>query len=635
MLAFFPHPYPDELLYSVFARYHKRTGNIAAKITMEELLGSKTASAVVEFPSHLSELTKRMPAGAKYSIDDFIYQHTLLPIFVPFLPSERVEHIVAEMCANKDVSIQQCTGLIASTIRPFKFLRFCPECLQEEQIRLGESYWHRSHQFPGVFLCTTHKCLLCSSTVSAHEYKHCFVPATKEVCYFSNHQRYNAFVTESLLQVAEAVNWLLTCPIIESGCKNFRDKYIQLLAKKDLLHGKNSVDQQAFIHQFQAFYGQELLSLLQSKVDYRETCWLKAIVRKHHKTFHPIRHILLMLFLVGSVQRFFDGEDDKLYPFGRGPWPCLNAAAEHYHQNTIQKVIITKCCDTKRPVGTFCCSCGFIYSRRGPDQTVSDRLRIGRVKSFGTVWQEKLRNIVEQSVFSMREIARKLQVDANTIKKYAILLGLQPSWQKKSNYIMPEKSAKAKDFSGESIKKYRDKWLNLQTNYIRESITQLRAREKGTYTWLYRHDREWLKENSPHCTISFGHQQRINWTERDQEVLAKIICAAEVLKQSNTKPIRITPSRLGRNTGLLPLLQKCLVKLPLTAQYLQETTEGIKQFQLRRIRWAVDMLSLKGVEIKVWQVMRIAGIKSEFAEQFRNFTLDLIAQFEAGRKNND
>jgi hypothetical protein len=35
MLSFFPTPYPDEILYSVFARYHARSGNIKPDETMK------------------------------------------------------------------------------------------------------------------------------------------------------------------------------------------------------------------------------------------------------------------------------------------------------------------------------------------------------------------------------------------------------------------------------------------------------------------------------------------------------------------------------------------------------------------------------------------------------------------------
>ncbi len=37
MVSFFPQPYPDEILYSVIAPYHIRSGNTSPKITLQEL----------------------------------------------------------------------------------------------------------------------------------------------------------------------------------------------------------------------------------------------------------------------------------------------------------------------------------------------------------------------------------------------------------------------------------------------------------------------------------------------------------------------------------------------------------------------------------------------------------------------
>ena len=60
------------------------------------------------------------------------------------------------------------------------------------------------------------------------------------------------------------------------------------------------------------------------------------------------------------------GEDEG--PFGKGPWPCLNKAADHYKQPVIQHVNITRDYKSSAPIGTFECSCKFVYARKGPDR---------------------------------------------------------------------------------------------------------------------------------------------------------------------------------------------------------------------------------------------------------------------------
>jgi hypothetical protein len=67
MIGCFPDPYPDELLYSVCARFHKRVQYPNKKGTMRELFGDEAAIAVVDLPSNLSRSknlqTKRIGKG--------------------------------------------------------------------------------------------------------------------------------------------------------------------------------------------------------------------------------------------------------------------------------------------------------------------------------------------------------------------------------------------------------------------------------------------------------------------------------------------------------------------------------------------------------------------------------------------
>lgn len=129
-------------------------------------------------------------------------------------------------------------------------------------------------------------------------------------------------------------------------------------------------------------------------------CWLRAITRKQRKSFHPVSHLLIIHFLGESVDTIYVHHNTAYNPFGIGPFLCLNAAAEHYLKPVITDLKVTTCSDTKKPVGTFHCLCGFVYSRRGPDVTTEDKLKIGRIKEFGDTWFEKLDHLINQEKLS-------------------------------------------------------------------------------------------------------------------------------------------------------------------------------------------------------------------------------------------
>ncbi len=98
MVGFFPDPYPDELFYSVCARYHHRVRYRAHRSTAQDLFGARTVAAI-DLPSSLNHLIAALPPDHRYPVDQLIDNHTLLPFYAPFLPPERVtrlRHSMAE-----------------------------------------------------------------------------------------------------------------------------------------------------------------------------------------------------------------------------------------------------------------------------------------------------------------------------------------------------------------------------------------------------------------------------------------------------------------------------------------------------------------------------------------------------------
>ncbi|WP_238442473.1 TniQ family protein [Desulfofalx alkaliphila] len=157
MLSFFPTPYEDELLYSVLARYHVRSGNTSSKTTMKELFGSSSITAVVELPANIDKLIERMPVNSKYTAEGLIFNHTMYPYYTAFLPPERAKKVLESMKNNNATGIYGLTGIMASSLPLNEYIRFCSNCLREDKIKYGELYWHRLHQLPCVNVCEKHQ----------------------------------------------------------------------------------------------------------------------------------------------------------------------------------------------------------------------------------------------------------------------------------------------------------------------------------------------------------------------------------------------------------------------------------------------------------------------------------------------
>jgi hypothetical protein len=183
MTSFFPTPYPDELLYSILARYHIRSGNLSPKATLRDLFGVSTVVATADLPSHINALIQNLPPFSTYTAESIIYRYTLYPFYSPFLFPKISELVFDSMKEHCWGDVHARAGIMASAVAAPSRLRFCPECLFEDERRWGEPYWHRLHQVPSVLVCSKHLCLLQPSKVNVPgENKHEFYPASRENC---------------------------------------------------------------------------------------------------------------------------------------------------------------------------------------------------------------------------------------------------------------------------------------------------------------------------------------------------------------------------------------------------------------------------------------------------------------------
>lgn len=226
------------------------------------------------------------------------------------------------------------------------------------------------------------------------------------------------------------------------------------------VHGR--IRWKELITSFSNYYGKELLQSLNCYVELgKEDTWLHKLLRKPKISCHPLRHILFLGFLGETIPKMVSQIDAVSYsPFGDGPWFCLNKAAEHFQEPIVTSCTITRDYKSGLPVGTFSCSCGFVYSRKGPDKTEGEQYKIGRIKNFGSVWEDKLAKFA-QSGFSLRKMADLLGVDPITVKKRLT---------KKVDNKQKNTSFKQKEIQ----QKYRNQWINMKKINEGASITDIR-----------------------------------------------------------------------------------------------------------------------------------------------------------------
>ncbi|MYL34961.1 hypothetical protein GLW05_15360 [Pontibacillus yanchengensis] len=600
MIGFFPKLYKDETLYSWLARYHIRSNNSSYKSTLSDLFMKDTIVAITDFPCNLQTLCTEI--GDMYKPRYLINQHTPLPYYSPFIKRGNYEKIIDLMESTNKNRVYAVLGLPAGNVPYPRHLRYCATCFIEDVNQYGEPYWHRIHQIPGVHICPHHLEILSESsvlskrTVSNQKF-HALSESINSPIHRNN--LYSDKENEVLEVVALNSLKLLQEEINPIGLPNLRNYYISKLHDKELMTATSRIKFQELLPRFINFYGKNTLKLFGSNlnIDDKDT-WLHRLLRKPKSSCHPIRHILFNTFLGDDIFSYKNINIKTPYyqPFGDSPFPCLNRASEHFLKDVISTVNITICSSTKQPVGTFKCNCGFVFSRRGPDLSKEDRYKVGSVKQFGEVWLEKVEELYNDGL-NYSEIARQLKSNRATIKKYLF----------NENQKMKQHSNDYKH------KSYKAKWSNLIVRNPDLSRTKLREQLPSVYMWLYRNDREWLLTNMPPKQKGCNKDiNKVSWETRDYELAKKIELEAESLKKINNDGIvRVTVRSIGRELGVISMLENEIEKLPECKLMLAKVTETLKDFQLRRIKFRAKNLRDMGIEITPSKLIRNSALSTK------------------------
>lgn len=615
MISYFPLPYPDELLYSLCARYSDYTQYPTKDGVIRDLFGTRSIVAVVDLPSHLNTLIARLPPGQPLTPDELINSTTLFPLYSPFLSNQQRTHCRNDMREDNGTHIHRRLGLLSSSISLSKWLRFCPQCLEQERKVYGEGYWHRLHQVPGVYMCREHRIPLQNSAVIARnsttQYE--FISLER----MSNNPGEDLAVPPAwhkpLLQLSEDSQWLLNERGFALEHQALHHWYQAELIRLGFATYSGAMRIRKLIVAFRQVFPRELLAFLQCQIEDTEENWLVRLLRSPQTTQHPLYHLLVVQFLGRSAQDFLE-VGNTLHFFGNGPWPCLNPTADHYQQPCVDTCQISYSRQrNNRPIGTFSCGCGFVYTRTGPDQSEENSYSIGKIVCYGAVWEDALRTLWSEEALSLAHIAQQLGVAPLTVKRHAADLNLpfprpgerpchlsvrfrHQRWRKDDQFNMNREM-------------HRATWLNTMQKNPGVGVTLLRKEVPQTYYWLWRNDADWLKSHKP--LIQCQSQQptsSIDWRRRDAEFADQVQDVVRRLKNRTGRPIRITKTAIFRELGAMHILGYQLHRLAVTAQAIADANESREAFGVRRVVWAVERFREECTMPTKSQLVRRSGV---------------------------
>ncbi|GIC16728.1 transposase [Vibrio cholerae] len=290
----FPVPYPNELIYSLVARAGVRSGTISPKQLLDEVYGDRKVIATVDLPSHLAQISGQYPSVLNITTASLIYQHTLFPIYAPFIEEGKRQAGMRWMVNQSKGLIHLVFGIAASIVKQPKLLRYCPQCFEEQLAQYGERYWMRAWQVSGATWCLKHSIPLSEFSIQPHyEHRHEFYAAdtTPDDRPLRHHKRESlriSHVVKQLLQVEPQ-----TSPTFyQWGCY-----YHDLVVLAGCNRGSN-VKHDEVRERIHSFWSRGWLTDNQLTLTKRDTCWARTILRKHRKTFSFMQHLIIQSSLL-------------------------------------------------------------------------------------------------------------------------------------------------------------------------------------------------------------------------------------------------------------------------------------------------------------------------------------------------
>lgn len=573
MLGYFPQVYPQELLYSVLARYHRHMGAPSFIQSMESLFGRRLVIANPDLPEHIDALAARIPPGRHLTADRIIDTMTLYPYYTAYQSQDVRLQVRHAMQVGEECSVLLRLGIAAFRAGRVTQLRFCGSCLAQMRERYGELYWRRDHQLPSALVCPEHATPLQISPVRlTGRSRHYYVAADRETCAWQAPalaQDIAPPTADALHRLAVASAALLDDPGPPMTPRALTTFYRRAVQRTGLASLNVRVDQRQLDQAFRHHYRGCLPMLPGVMTGSRFTGdWLAAFVRKQRKACHPLQHLM--------VRDFLASRDSAGRPFGEGPWPCCNPLASHRGEAVVSDCRFHR--NRAHMVGVFTCSCGYAYTRSfHPDM---GKVGAPRFQAFGPSLGSVLGEMVAAGC-SLREIARRLEIDPKTVLKLAAEGGIRTRWKA------------ASDRSPGSPRK-------TPTAVARSPVLS--------------------RKRSARCP-------RRNWAEIDTQVATKVREAAELIR-AETPLVRVTIAAVERRFWNRGWICKRATKLPVSMQALGDVAESLESFQRRRAWWTILQMDRADEPLQVWRILRKAGLTDRHTSMVEGL---LATHFDQGQ----
>lgn len=488
----FLHWLPDECLYSVCSRQHILWGNQSPTDTLSLLFGSGYKKFAHDFPSNLNLLID----SAKSiwgTAEEVISEHTIAPIFFPFQSSDHIQELKQALMGTNIGSMKYRLGLVTGRFGGAHPLKACVKCMATDRSVLGVTYWHLSHQLPGVTTCPVHGVLL-SESIENRQWSRGFQWLLPDELALSvtDQSAIDPATFEALQNMSE-----LAVDLWKSGSScQFDTTTVANVYKKAFSNfGRSQKSRDAAADRFA-----ELCAMLKQHPPFTalpttRKCaigFISQMTRKPRGYCHPLKHLTLIWWLFGSLESFV-----KAYQ---------HAANQQKLPGTSPSVKLNLNNSFVNPISAQVRRTGALKPK----------------KLFNDLKEKILRELMTGS--SKKEVCVNFEISMSTVNR---LLRLNPSVDEKIKI----------NFKLKKLEEQRTLWRCAVDKSPSASANVIKRSVPNVYAWLYRNDQSWLLSQTGSLPSGrAGNHVAIDWDARDENLCTLI---KKVLVTSTTEPRKI------------------------------------------------------------------------------------------------
>lgn len=566
---FLVHWQEDETVFSLASRLHQLWGYPLAAQTAQILFGASHAGTLHDLSTHLSAF-ETATEGVLGTAAELAETRTLARYYRSFLGQERREHLTATLCGDSLAHVKLRLGILTSRFRAHHPLKACPACMLEAQMSKGFSWWRLTHQYPGVWICPQHGALLRESNLKASGAGR-FQWVRPDPTAFQDWPGIHGVPEQGMADSSMVALTRLahtTLGLVDAGQRSalsaleLNQAYRAALRSRGWLSSSGNVRLSCVAESYLAYVAPlrvvpELSGLPASEEDAEAQLGRLLRPSKPDRSgTHPLRHSLLVDWLYCGAESFLEARrasDVRRREFqvalklaDANPAPGGLRKDRSVPESGLRRCLVDEQLSLRQTaqqlgidiatVMAWATRCGIPFERR--PKLIRDELRASLINA--------LRLGIDK-----QEVAERFGISVGSVTRILRTVpGLQQAWHE-------TRTLRAQHDAHEC-------WLAHLAEHGALGVKYLRSLAPAVYAWLYRNDRDWLKQaNEAANAPPRLRTSSVQWDVRD-EVLSR---------QVKDAALRVLQERPGRRVHLWQLYQRVpelkaklsvLNRLPLT-----------------------------------------------------------------------